>query len=239
MKSKLFSKKSWLEMDSFKDDIVKLLELSQDVLVQYPQVVVKIHLTRTSDEADVLYANASDLLKVEEAKLRSCFKVCGSFILVLAPDGDGASDNIDDVVDDISSALALSDDDRQKLSAFLAVVRKVSQEDFHEAQRRKEYEVTGLPTLRGVSGNVNLRAIFDTHYKSSISIDNYSPKCEGLTAVAVLKMRLDEESPLEHVFMQMTQKDIRFLIDHLEAMEKQMDALISYVDLEKRAERQK
>lgn len=231
MKSRLLSKNPWLENEKFKDDLPKLLSINEQTISEFPLVIADVHLADTTADSDEIFLKAAAKLDVDESKLRSAFQVGGAFIVELSPEGDGRNDTVQDIVDDISQAMDLDQVQINRLSRFLYSAKKIAEEKFYQSQKKKEYEQSGMPTLVGISGTINLRAIFDKQFKSNIDVADYSPKCEGITPVAILKLRLDPESPQENIFFQMTSREIRMMIDHLSSMEKQIREVISFAKL--------
>lgn len=232
MKSKLFSKRLLLDSKEFVSDLKKALELEGRFFDDFPEIVVNIHLSHTSQEADEIFFNAAELLNVDESRLRSSFQIVGTFIKELAPDGDANQDSIESIVSDLTESSVIASPDTDKLSRLLSASKKVAVEQFYKAQRKKRYETSGLPTLVGIIGTVNLRAVFKEEYKSNIAIDKYSPKCEGLVPVATVKLRLDSDSPFENVFFQITSREIKIIISHLQSLEKQIISAVKFTKLE-------
>ena len=193
MKSRLLSKNAWLENEKFKEDLRRLLNLSEKVLSDFPSIIADVHLSNTTTEADEIFLKAATKLGIDESKLRSAFQVGGAFILELSPNGDGRNDIIENIVNDIAQEMDLEKEATNRLSIFLLSAKQVAEEQFYQAQKKKEYEQSGMPTIVGISGTVNLRAIFDKPYKTNIDIKDYTPKCEGITPVAILK---DKATPV-------------------------------------------
>lgn len=229
MKSKLFNKNLWLENDRFKEDLKRLVEFPVESIVEAPNVVVDVHLANTSAEADEVFSIATKKMSVDEAKLRSTFQVIGNFVREMAPDGDAAADSIDSIVADIKDAEIIPSSSIEKLREFLIATKKTAAERFHRAEKKKQYQDTGLPTLIGVSTTVNLRAVFEKEFKSNMSVETYDPRCEGLIPTATVKLRFDSDSPFENVFFQASQREIRILKEHLESLEKQLSSTIDFV----------
>lgn len=227
MKSKLFNKNLWLESDEFLADFKKLMTLDVDALCSLPEVVVEAHLANTSEETDAIFSTASQKLSLDEGKIRANFQIIGNFVREFSPEGDASADAVDDILSDLIEVDLI--ENKEKVESFLRAARETAKEKFHTAEKKKEYQNTGLPTLVGISGTCNLRAVFDKPYKSNIPIQSYTPKCEGLIPVATLKLRLDSDSPLENVFFQMTPREISLIKNHLEAIEKQMNEMTSFV----------
>lgn len=231
MKSRLLNKNGWLDNKKFKEDLPKLLSLSEKVLSEFPSIIADVHFSNTNSEADEIFLNAAEQFDVDESKLRIAFQVGGAFIAELSPEGDGRNDIVENIVDDISEVMELDKEKVSRLSLFLQSAKHVAEEKYYKSQKKKQYEQSGMPTLVGISGTVNLRAIYEKQYESNEDVEDYSPKCEGITPVAILKLRLDSDSPIENIFFQMTAREIRMVVEHLISMEKQIDEVVRFAKL--------
>ena len=227
MKSQLFSKNAWLGAEKFKKDLKKISEIDSDVLTELPKIVLDVHLSETDDDAQVIYTESAKKLGIDEYVLKSNFQIIGSFIKEFAPDGDAYADSVESIVKDIKDAEILDDENIKKIEKLLAVAKKIGSEKFYSADKRKSYQKSGLPILEGISGTANLRAVFNESFKSTDSIEDYTPECEGLVPVATVKLRL-ENSSFDNVFFQMSPSQIRLVINNLLALEKQMEEAINF-----------
>ncbi|MBU2512696.1 hypothetical protein KJ966_15270 [bacterium] len=231
MKSKLFSKQLWLENEDFKKDIKRISNLDERINKELPSVVAKILLSSLSSEDDKIFDESAKRLGIDESILRSNKSIVANFIKEFAPVGDAANDSIEDLIDDIKESGLLESTDLNSIKSMLKSAKKVSIEDFHKAQQKKSYEHSGLPKLVGITEVVDLRVIFDKKYESDSSIKDYSPVCEGLVPMAVVKLRFSKDSPTESVCFQMTRKEIKMVKDHFEALEKQIEKATKFANL--------
>lgn len=233
MRSRLFKKKIWLTSDKFKSDLSRLLNFSDDINIykELPAVTADVHFSNTDFEADEIFSAAALRLGVDESKLRANFQIIGSFVTEFSPNGAANGDSTDALLDDIKESKIVETKDLPKLETLLDAAREVAIVRYYKTQKRKEYETSGLPTLIGISGTVNLRAIFENPYKLGMLITEYSPKCEDLVPVAIMNLRLDLDDTPKNIFFQMTPSGIQLMKNQLEALEKQMEAANNFKKL--------
>ena len=231
MKSRLFSKNPYTEIEDFKKDLSRLLKLDSKVIESLPSAIFQLSTIRTEKERSDLKTALAKKLGIDESVIVANASIVSHFIKELSPTGDGGNDAVEDIVDDIIDSGIAPEESRKILKVFLERARKIATEEYQEVRKRHSYEIESMPTLVGISATVNMRAIFDQPFKSAIGAEKYKPKCEGLIPIGIVKLRLDSDSPIENVFFQVNQHELDILIEHLIATKKQMKTMIDYIGL--------
>jgi len=231
MKSNFFSKSPYLENDSFIKDFKRLASQEKKFLIELPSIAMQLMLEPTEEDENQLISNFAIDLKVDEFLIQNNHQLVLYLLEHLSPDGDAAADNLTDIVNDALEMELIQKEKSDNFLQFLQKAKELAIKDFYELRRRAEYEQSGLPLIKSITATANLRAIFDKPFKSAYGVDMYSPKCEGFIPVAIIKLQLDSDSPLENVFFQAGAKKLRVLIDHLLSVEKQLDLTKNYIGL--------
>lgn len=234
MKSNLFSKYSYDESEDFVKDLKRLIEIEHDILLQLPTIVYESVLANTPADKEKLVKDHAERLHIDEAVINSNASIVHHFLKELSPDGDGGKDDLISIKDDAVDLNLLDKKKSDIFIAFLEKIKGIAIEQFYHYKRLREYESSGLPTIVGLTSTVNLRAIFDEEFKTTTGLKNYKPKCEGLTPVAIIKLRFDSDSPLENVFFQAGKSELRIIIEYLESIEKQIEETITYSGLQRK-----
>lgn len=224
MKSHLFSEVDLSRSEKFKKDFLVLSELAPDVIRRIPDFAVSITLAPSDRETDAAIDLAVEGLEVPRAKLQHALAVAQQFLFGFLPSGKAHKDTPADLLEDLNELFEMPEDDQRDraLSDFLAQLKDHALATVERSVLRMQYAHASLPNLKSVSFTVNFRAVFDETYKLGTDLDAYRPKCIGTIPVGVIQLRLDE-GPTQDMFFQADRRAIGVLVDHLRALERQLD----------------
>jgi hypothetical protein len=119
----------------------------------------------------------------------------------------------------------------------LAAIRERS-EEFHRRRQEAAEPYRSLPGMTNLTMRVNYRPLFSREYAVYSDVDQYNPVCVGLVPVVTATLVVEGNDPQELSFA-MNRDNVRALIAHLQAVEKQFRLADEYLrDTLRKDERQ-
>ena len=237
MKSKLFSVHDFAQNDDFIKDLTKLVRLPEEAIKRLAAHVSEAMLTETGVEESTVLKQASEDLGVPRSDLDQAVGVSKYLITKFLPSGDVEGDDPADLVADIKESIEVPAEKEQCLIDYLAELAQWSRETWHEVSRRRRSARTAIPVVRGVSSGVDFRAVFDTQFKTGDDLDSYAPKCLGTIAVGIVEIRVTGGPREESLCFQVDERSLRLLIEHLIALQKEMQVAQDCLNLKEATER--
>jgi len=222
MKSHLFSTYEVLERDDFRKDFKASLALPAHVLPQIADYAFQALAAPTRAEADKVCKSAADTLGVAKSQLDHALSVARFFLEEFAPKGKAESDSPDTIAEDLRNAFSLTAEQLDAVITMLAALRNLAREKVELVLLQKSYAESTLPILRTVSTSVDFRAMFDQSYKYEEDITRFKPKFMGTVPLGIVELRLSG-AHCDEVFFQVTRRTLQILLDHLSALQLQMD----------------
>ena len=119
-------------------------------------------------------------------------------------------------------ALSLDPKQTEALNRLLGELKPIAAEDVQLLLLQRDHAETALPLLEAISAVADLRAVFDQAYKYEDDIDAYSPKFMGTIPVGIVEIHL-KGAHTDEVFFQVTPRTLQILLDHLTALQRQMN----------------
>lgn len=230
MRSKMFSKVDVSEKRSFARDIRALVELPGSVLAELPEYGRRFTLAASDVESMSIVDAASEATGILRSKLFYALRLSFFFLRGFTRLGDGSSDSPEAVLADMEEFFDVPGDRRPDLLRYLGDIKELAEPAIADVLIRRSYASRALPTLESVSSVLDLRVVFDPEYLRGDRLESYLPKCLGAVPVAIIRLGFDtEEHPGAH--FQVDRKWLRFLIDALRSIEKEMEIAESSFEL--------
>lgn len=233
MQTSFFTKNDVTRDEGFRKDVETLLTLPDDALARLPAHAATVMLAPSGRETENARELASQDLKVPRSHLDHALKLAQYFIRHFLKTGDAAADNPAGIAADLAHVLQLElQEERQAaIAGFFESLKRVAQDRAEKEIDRRTYAQSSLPLLESISTTVNYRVVFDEWFKVDSDIATYTPKCLGTIPLGIIQLGFDEE-PIKQVFFQADRRTIRILIDHLRALEKELDVAREQLHLE-------
>jgi hypothetical protein len=232
MKTEFFSKTDVNE--GFRRDVKVLASLPDAVLSKLPEFANSSLLVPTTAEREKVHENASRALGVPRAQLDHALDVSAYLLRNMAPEGDAAEDDPASVVEDLKELLQVADSRTSALvSLFRDLKRLAAEPSFRLSLLKRAHAVSTLPTLDGVSVDVDFRAVFDKSYNYAEDVASHAPKFLGTIPLGIIRLTVGAEETQE-VFFQVSARGIQVLIDHLLALQKEMKIAEQQLAVERR-----
>ena len=236
MRSKLFSKRDLTSSDAFVKDIGKLLGLSEEALKRLAPHACHAMVAPTEIEESKVRDQASEELVVPRRDLDQAIDVSGFFLKQFMPSGDAETDAPGDIVADMEQVFQAPPEKREVLIQYLAHLKDWSESRGHRLLERRRSTRVAAPFVRGISAGVDFRAVFDRHFHSGDDIDAYSPTCLGTVPLGLVEIRLTGGARDESVYFQVDKRSLRLLVEHLVALEKEMQVAEGSLNLKEVAQ---
>lgn len=232
MKSNLFSKVDVTGDDNFKGDFDVLCSLKRKTLELLPNLAVNVLFARSERETDQAKDDASTELRVPRSRLDRALRVTQFFLGQFVASGDAHDDEPSELVEDLVEAFGLSEDkDRDSaLEKLVSELKRRAQETVERRMAFRRHEQSAMPLLASISTTVNFRAVFDQSYKVGMDVSQFTPQCLGSTPLGIIQLGFDEGLTRE-VFFQADRRTINLLIEHLQALQKQLDIAQKHLGL--------
>lgn len=155
---------------------------------------------------------------------------CVSFILSRLISKKGRDDRPVDLASDMI-ALRIVDEDKKQFATDLLEWLKNDLLPKVETELRRRGAATGLfPSIKGISVDVDLRAVQIDKYTTMQKVQDYRPNITGVVPVASVEIRTTGD---DFVF-QGDKGDLALMIAHLQAATKDLEALESIVKGDKK-----
>jgi hypothetical protein len=222
MKSHLFANLDLLAEEGFKRDVQAILTLPSPAMEQLPEYAFKHLAAPTRREADRVCVAAAEVLAVPKTQLERAIDVSRFFMGAFAPKGDAESDLPSSLADDIRDALCLDVEQTETLGRLLGELKRVAEKNVQLILLQRSHSEAALPILRAVSTVVDFRAVFEQPYKYEDDVSGYSPKFMGTVPLGIVELTL-KGAHTDEVFFQVTRGTLQILLDHLTALQRQMD----------------
>ena len=230
MKSTLFAKNDYMGIDDFVKDMKKVLALGPEILAKLPGFASRILAASGRTAVDEIADEASELFGVPRSNLDTSIAVTSFFLREFTETGDAASDKPEDIASDVKEIFKLSEEKRITLIDYFNTIREIADKEVGVIILRKAHARSSLPNLESITTTVNFRVVFDKSFKQGIELSSFSPKCLGTIPIGIINLNL-EDSPYKEISFQTDKKSLRWLIESLVALEKQIDLAQSQLGL--------
>jgi len=236
MQSKLFSQLDISRSDEFQKDFLVLSAFDPEIIRQIPAFAISVAIAPSERETADVVQTAVEALNVPRAQLQHGLAVAQFFLYQFLPSEKAHDDEPVNLITDLNELFEVEPNDErdEALCDFLTQLKQRATTTLDIDVNRKQYAHASLPNLLSVTFTVNLRAVFDEKYKLGTELSKYDPKCVGIVPLGIIQLRLDE-GPNERVFFQADRRTIRILIEHLQALEHQLDVAQKDLGLEEAA----
>jgi len=222
LKSQFFSKNEVTVSEKFANDVKTMSNMQPGILARVPDFAFKALECLTNAEANKIYDAAAKELKVPRAQLDHVLDVAGFFLRELAPKGDAASDDPEALVSDLNEHFGVPCAKNEDLLSFFRQLKKLAEGKLRLTLLQRAHSESTLPILQSVSAQVDIRAVFDEAYNYDQAVSEYSPKFLCTVPLGIVRLKLSGAHN-EEVFMQLSRRSLQALIDHLVALQKQID----------------
>lgn len=232
MKSRLLSRfdTSQSSQDSLKRDIEKLTHFSLEQLKDFPNQVARIDKTRSSIDEEREIEETSKKFGVRIPDFYRAYQVAKFFMKQFLSTGVAMKDTPEEIVDDLEELGVVTGAEREKLISFLTCLKKLVSDSFELDARKRAISKATLPALSGIEAAINYRAVFNEDFLTEKGLEEYNPKCLGIVPITTINISLDE-GPIRDIYFQVDKRDLRILIEHLEAVEKEFAIADRYLNL--------
>ncbi|MBI5685968.1 MAG: hypothetical protein HZC54_12925 [Verrucomicrobia bacterium] len=222
MKSKFFSKHDVAGDKEFERDVEVTFQLKTEILMRVPEFAFRsIEVPTTADKQKV-YDDAATELGVPRAKLDHALKFSRFFMQELTAKGDASGDDPNDLATDLTDHFKLPEDKAKIAVSYFSRLKTLAEEKLHLTLLKQAHSESALPILRSVTAHVDFRAVFDETYNYDQDVSKFSPKLLCTVPVGVVQLEL-RGAHNDAVFMQLSRRSLQALVDHLVALQKQMD----------------
>jgi len=217
MKSKIFAENP-LPSKAFREHCLALSGLPSSVAQQVASFAWEYLRAHTEAEEAAVIGRMRAEMGLHSEQIQAALGIGSFFLRALDPDDDEQS-----VLEDVTALAELQGDQPQKLRPFLAaLVAKFA--DVRGACLARATRFSALKVLRSTTRLVDLRAVFHDKYSVGDDVTSYRPAARSLIPIAILRLSFGEED--ETVF-QMDLRTLRLLQAELEALEKEMAAVVA------------
>jgi hypothetical protein len=223
MKSNLFSKWDVDRSDDFKRDIKVFSEMPTSVLEQLPEATLRVAEHRGwMQEQSVRDAIAKDL-KVERRQLDHAVDVADFFLRQLAAGQEAENDDAVTLVDDMLQLGLVPESRKQEITHVLARLCELAKTGYEKPAKERRFTAAALPVLSGIDTACDLRGMLKKEYTSQMEIEKYKPECVGVVPVGIVRLDF-RRAQVEAVYFQVNRMDLQVLINHLLALQKELQA---------------
>lgn len=237
MKSNLLSRRGRPFTDSeFKASLLTLSK--QDIDVQKRLAAMSIQLVMGSHESadfDQIVQTASEDTGISFREISDIVSVCYFFAHGVSETGDGADDEIADIIEDLASDDCIPKQELARFKDLLTHLREAHARDFSKKLKKYYAEKHALPYIDTLRADVDIRALFKSDADDLPSEDrqNYESECIGAMPFAIIHLTLAEKSDAAEktVHFQLTESDLNRFIRELEATRKNMKSALSFMQL--------
>ncbi len=229
-KSKLFSKLDMTRDENFAKDLRVLSLLPDSVIDGLAEYAVTVWLARGDTETDIAADKASSQLRVPRAQLDHALRLSSFLMSKFVKDGEGHDDKPENIVSDMETVFGLSFGEKRVLLLKLVEELKNLAQQNADAETRQRYALRSLPVLTAVSISADYRLVFDREFKPGDAVSSFRPDCLGTIPIAVVQLVFDS-GPTKNVFFQADKRTLSILIDHLRAVDKELDVGQRLLDL--------
>lgn len=221
-KSKLFSRLDVTRDEDFAKDIQVLSSLTNGTIERLAEHAVKVWLARSDEETDIAADEGSSKLKVPRAQLDHAFRLSNFLMSKFLKDGEGRDDKPENIVADMETIFGISFG--EKRDGILTLVKKLKSlaEQNADMKTRQRYALRCLPVLKAVSTSADYRLVFDKEFGVTSEISSHHPKCLDAVPIAIVQLVFDS-GPTKDVFFQADKRTLGILINHLHAVDKELD----------------
>jgi len=221
-KSKLFSRLDMTRDEDFAKDLRVLSSLPKSAIEHLAEHAVKVWLAPSPPEIEMAADEVSSKLKVPRAQIDHALQLSRFLISKFLKDGEGRDDKPEDIVSDVETIFGISFG--EKSASLLTLVKQLKKlaEQQGDIKTRQRYAQRSLPALESVSASADYRLVFDKEFGIRSKISSFQPKCLGAIPIAIVQLVFDS-GPTKDVFFQVDKRTLRILIDHLRAVDKELD----------------
>lgn len=233
MKSNLFSKRDITRDDEFKKDLDVVCSLERETLANLPEHAVMVLLAPSDRETDKAADTASTKLDVPRSDLDHALKFTDFFLKEFIASGDAHKDEPGELVGDLVKTLGLPEDKERDdaLETLFGALKKRAAKEVERRMLRRKFAQSALPLLMSISTTVDFRAVFDETYEVGMDLNRFNPECFGTIPLGIVQLGFDE-GLARQVFFQADRRSINLLIEHLQALQKQLDIAQRQLGLE-------
>lgn len=235
MKSVLFSKYDFTQIDEFVNDFKKLLIFEKNVIDELPYFANRAFCSTVIPETEKIYEEASNRLGVPQSNLDQALNLSQFFLKEFTSMGDANSDSPEDIVYDLCEIYDEAKEKKDDLLNFLIKLKDLAINEVDIVLKRQKHAKAVLPNLVSISTVVDLRVVFNKNIKIDEEPVSYSPECLGSIPMGIIQIELSGEDNTDLVF-QTDNRGIRILIDKLQGLEKQIECSKSYFNLEEKTD---
>jgi len=224
LKSELFStfdpKKR--ENDEFTSDMKRLLDLWSDDTKRdlFKNELAGIILTKTNLEEKAALENLADAISESWTTTSDAMK-CVMFVLGHFISKKGRMDQPADLVSDMTALRLIGESTQTSATALLEWVKNDLLPKVEPELRRRGAASGLFPSLKGISVDVELKAVQIDKYTTEQKVEDYTPNITEIVPVASIEIRTTGD---DFVF-QGDKGDLTVMINHLQAAIKDLEAL--------------
>jgi hypothetical protein len=221
MKSKLFSTNDLANQEEFKRDIGHLFRLPAAVLKALPGFGAEALLEPSGPGTSAIRDRASERLGVPRAQLDHCLDVTQFFLRQFTSHGDAKEDSSEALAEDFVALFGATPERMSDYAAYLDQCRTVARTVVEGKLLERMHEQSCLPILQSISTAVDIRALFDSEYRTGADVSSFSPRIEGVVPMGIVRILLHSNS-VDELYFQVSPSALESLIGHLRALQKQI-----------------
>ena len=120
---------------------------------------------------------------------------------------------------------------KDAFTQYFVKIKQLAGGDANKLIVRRRHAHAVLPNLLGITVRTDLRMVFEKYFEAGDSIDDFKSECYGAVPVGIIKLTISKQEGDEPIVFQADRKTVRWIIDHLTALDKQIDAAERYFKL--------
>jgi hypothetical protein len=218
-----------MQSQEFVDDIKKLFTLPPDSIIKLPGLALRV-LAASGYKIEGIADEASKELDIPRWKLDNNISITNFFIHEFTDDGNAALDQPDNVASDAQKLFNLPDDLKPTTVDYFRQIKNLAASEAKLILLRKAYAKSSLPNLESVTTTINFRAVFNKCFNKDSDLVSFQPKCLGTIPIGIINLNISNSSK-EKIFFQTDKKSLRWLIESLQALEKELETAQAYLSL--------
>ena len=192
------------------------------------KIVIKLQnwlLDDSATDSNEIIEEISRENKIKFIEAQKLLSITKFLFDILGPDGEASDDSTKDLVADLVSSEVIDKELSKFYKSAFDGIRATIGSEYLMQKKKEKFKSEGLPRIVGLTGTVNLRAIIEHQYRTDMDITSYSPNITGFVPIATLRLRATDDSPTENFYCQIDKKALRKFIEHLCALEIEMEAI--------------
>lgn len=230
MESKFFSTfdPTLPKNENFFADLERAFQIEPRIQLAGIELLPKIISSFTLDEKDRIRESFANDNHIDNKYVSAFFRVFEYIFSQLSDNKDLFGDSGESLFNDLQQlGFSLDDSTPEIRNVFINLV-DLAKNDGRSLLMTLKAESGVLPTIWSFSSTVEIRGIITEPYNGAEKVDTYFPKFHSFVPISSVEIQLSSD---KKVHLQLSLKDIDFLVDHLLVIKKELHALQAALSL--------